>query len=176
MPIVNPGRPALDEHLPYYSQYINLVPDGNLVELLARQFDATHTLLAALTPQQANFRPKPDDWNILEVVGHLADTERVFAYRALRMARNDPTPLPSFDQDLFVANANFASRPLANLLDEFAAVRDASLAFLRTLDGEAWLRKGIASDHVFSVRALGYGVAGHELHHVIDFRQRYAIG
>ncbi len=145
MPTVNPGRPELDEHLPYYSQYINLVPDGNLVDLLAHQFDATHTLLAALTPQQANFRPKPDDWNIVEVVGHLADTERVFAYRALRIGRNDPTSLPSFDQDLFVANANFASRPLANLLDEFAAVRAATLAFLRTLDGEAL----VAQRHCF---------------------------
>lgn len=172
---INPGRPAQGEHLPYFSQYIDLVPEGNIVELLARQFETTHSLLAPLSPEQVNFRPKPADWNSLEVIGHLADTERVFAYRALRIARNDSTPLASFDQDLFVATANFANRPLADLLDEFATVRRATIAFLRTLESQAWVRIGTAADHPISVRALAYVIAGHELHHVADFRQRYRI-
>lgn len=172
---INPGRPEPDEYLAYYGQYIKRVPDGNLFALLAVQSENTCTLLASLSPERANFRPKPTDWNITEVVGHLADSERVFAYRALCIARNNPTPLPSFDQDLFVANANFANRPLATLLDEFTTVRQATLAFLRTVEAEAWLRQGVAADHLISVRALAYIIAGHELHHVADFRQRYNV-
>ncbi|MEZ4728251.1 MAG: DinB family protein [Caldilineaceae bacterium] len=175
MNAIKPGRPGSNEHLPYFSQYIDLVPDGDIVELLISQLQTTCQHLSPLSPEQVNFRPKPEDWNILEIIGHLADTERVFAYRALRIARNDSTPLPSFDQDLFVANANFANRPLADLLDEFATVRRATIAFFRTLDHEAWLRIGTASNHPISVRALAYGIAGHELHHVADFRQRYRV-
>lgn len=175
MSATNPGRPAPTEHLPYFGQYIDLVPDGDIVDLLAHQLNVTYTRLAQLTPEQAAFRPKPDDWSVVEVVGHVADAERVFAYRALRIARNDKTPLPGFDQDLFVANANFASRPLAALLDEFSTVRHATVALLRTLDDTAWQRQGIASDNPLSVRALAYIIAGHELHHMIDFRQRYHI-
>jgi hypothetical protein len=175
MTSINPGRPEPDEYLAYYGQYINRVPDGDILDLLARQLDATSNLLAPLSPEQANFRPKPDDWSITEVVGHLADAERVFAYRTLWIARSDHTPLPSFDQDLFVANANFSRRPLADLLDEFVAVRHATSALLRTLDAAAWLRKGIAADNPISVRALAYIIAGHELHHVADFRQRYNV-
>jgi hypothetical protein len=172
---INPGRPGTDEHAAYFSLYIDRVPDGNIVDLLVQQLESTCALLAPLTPQQAAFRPKPDDWNITEVVGHMADTERVFAYRALRVARNDRTPLASFDQDLFVANANFSHRPLAELLDEFAVVRRASIALLCTLDGEAWLRRGTVGDNPTSTRAVAYIMAGHELHHVADFRARYRI-
>ncbi len=175
MTSLNPGRPGPDEYLAYYGQYINRVPDGNILDLLARQLDTTCTLLTPLAPAQANFRPKPADWNITEVVGHLADTERVFAYRALCIARANPTPLPSFDQDLFVANANFSHRSLVALLAEFTTVRQATLAFLHTLDAEAWLRQGMAADHPISVRALAYSIAGHELHHGADFRQRYNV-
>lgn len=172
---ISPGRPGTDEHVAYFSLYIDRVPDGNIIDVLIDQLASTRALLAPLTPSQAAFRPKPDDWNINEVVGHLADTERVFTYRALRVARNDRTPLASFDQDLFVATANFARRPLVNLLDEFASVRHATVALLRTFDAEAWQRKGTASDNPISVRALAYIIAGHELHHVADFRERYWI-
>lgn len=172
---MNPGRPAAGEYLAYYGQYINRVPDGNILDQLAGQFEKTCALLAPLSAAQANFRPQPADWNMSEVVGHLADTERVFGYRALCIARANPIPLPSFDQDLFVASANFSSRSLTALLAEFTTVRQATLAFLRTLEAEAWLRHGMAADHLISVRALAYSIAGHELHHVADFRQRYQV-
>ncbi len=175
MSTTNPGRPAPDEHIPYFSQYIALVPDGDIVDLLAHQLNVTSTRLAQLTPVQTKFRPKPDDWNIIEVVGHLADTERVLMGRALHFARNDHTPLPSTDFEQFVANANFASRPLSALLDEFSTVRHATVALLRTLDKAAWQRQGIAANNPISVRALAYIVAGHELHHLADFRQRYQV-
>lgn len=169
------GRPEAGEYLPYFGQYIDRVPEGDIVELLTQQLDATCRLLAPLSSAQVNYRPKPEDWNILEVLGHITDGERVFAYRALRIARNDPTPLASFDQDLFVANADFASRPLTDLLDEYAAVRRATLTLFRSLSPAAWLRTGTAADHPISVRALAYISAGHELHHIADFHQRYRI-
>ncbi|MFN8488125.1 MAG: DinB family protein [Caldilineaceae bacterium] len=176
MNTINPGRPAPDEYFTYYGQYINRVPEGDIVNLLTHQLETTNALLAPLSTVQVNFRPKPDDWNILEVLGHVTDAERVFAYRALCIARNDQTPLPSFDQDLYVATANFAQRPLADLLDEFALVRRATLFLLRTFDEAAWLRKGVASDNPISTRALAYIIAGHELHHLLDFQQRYNVG
>ncbi len=175
MSSIDPGRPETSEHLPYFSQYIDLVPAGNIADLLAHQLNVTYTRLAQLTRDQAHFRPQPADWNIIEVVGHLADTERVLIGRALHIARNDQTRLPSVNFEQFVANANFASRPLASLLDEFSTVRHATVAFLRTLDETTWLRQGIAADKPISVRALAYIVAGHELHHMNDFRQRYQI-
>ena len=175
MTATHPGRPEAGEYLPYFGQYIDRVPEGDIVELLTKQLEATCCLLAPLSPAQVNYRPKPEDWNILEVLGHITDGERVFTYRALRIARNDKTPLASFDQDLFVANADFGSRPLADLLDEYTTVRRATLTLFRSLSPAAWLRKGTASDHPISVRALAYISAGHELHHIADFHQRYQI-
>jgi len=171
----HPSRPGADEFLPYFSQYIARVPDGNILPQLQSQFDATYTLLAPLSPEQVLFRPKPEDWNILEVLGHITDGERVFTYRALRIARNDSTPLSSFDQDHYVANANFSGRSLADLLDEYGTVRRATISFFRSLSDEAWLRKGIAAENPISVRALAYIIAGHELHHIADFHERYHI-
>lgn len=171
----NPGRPITGEYLPYFSQYIDRVPTGDIVEQLTQQLTATTQLVAPLSQAQVQFRPKPEDWNILEVLGHIMDGERVFTYRALRIARNDLTPLASFDQDLFVANADFASRPLADLLDEYTTVRRATLSLFRSLSPTTWLRTGIAVDHPMSVRALAYITAGHELHHIADFHQRYQL-
>ena len=165
-------RPSPDEYAPYHAGYVALVAEGNILELLAGQIKATRGLLAAAP---AGFRPTPADWSIAEVVGHLADSERVFAYRALRFARGDATPLPGFDQDHFVAHAGFSQRPLADLLDEFAAVRQGTLILLRSLDEAAWQRQGVANDNAVSVRALAYVMAGHELHHVADLRNRYSV-
>lgn len=175
MTTYTPGRPLAGEYLPYFSQYIDRVPEGEIVEQLAQQLTATTALLAPLSAAQVQFRPKPEDWNILEVLGHITDGERVFTYRALCIARNDQTPLPSFDQDLYVNNANFAERPLADLLDEYTTVRRATLALFRSFSPVAWQRLGMAADHPMSARALAYITAGHELHHIADFHQRYRI-
>jgi len=171
----DPGHPLPDEYQGAFATYVNRVPAGNIIHILQAQFDATRELLAPLTAEQATHRPKPDDWNMVQVVGHIADTERVFAYRALRFARNDPTPLPGFDQDLFVNNAGFEGRELASVLAEFGVVRTATLALLSNLPEAAWLRRGLASDNTMSVRALAYAIAGHELHHVTDFHERYEL-
>lgn len=164
-----------DEYQGAFATYVNRVPDGNIIHILQAQFDATRALLAPLTVEQVTHRPKPDDWNIVQVVGHMADTERVFAYRAMRFARNDPTALAGFDQDLFVNNADFETRELASVLAEFGAVRTATIALLSNLPEAAWLRRGLASNNTMSARALAYAIAGHELHHVTDFRERYGL-
>jgi hypothetical protein len=176
MAATNPPRPPADEHSPYYGRYIALVPAGDLVAMLARQGEETAALLAALTDDQARRRPAPGEWDAVEIVGHLADTERVLAYRALRIARRDPTPLEGVgDFDAYVAAAAFDGRTLADVAAEFAAVRQASLALFRSLDPAAWARVGVADGERVSVRALGYIVAGHELHHLPDLR-RYRAG
>ncbi len=173
---VNPGRPGDDEYLPYYGTYIQKVPDGDILAILDRQIDETVAFLSAFTAEQAQWRPAPGEWNVTEIVGHLADSERVFAYRALWFARDARTPLPGMDQEAFMAAVDFPSRPLADVVAEFVAVRRASLTLLRSLDAAAWARGGVADGNPVSVRALAYIIAGHEAHHARDFPRHRAMG
>src|SRR5258708_15754326 len=117
--IVIGDRPAETEYNPYYAGYIQRVPDGDLFAFFAQQIDTLRTLLSKLSPEQANFRPAPDEWSIQEVVGHINDTERIFAYRALRISRNDKAPLAGFEQDHYVREWNFSQRTLPDLLERF---------------------------------------------------------
>jgi len=132
-----PGRPDADECLPYYFQYIRLVPDGHIVERLERQITESAAFLSAFTPQEALRREAPGEWNILEIVGHLADTERVFGYRALRIARADPVMWTAVEFEDYVAAANFQERALGDVVAEFTTVRAAFIAFLHGLDAAA---------------------------------------
>ncbi len=166
-------RPDSSEYAPYFAAYIAEVPDGDVVDLLARQNDETARLLGGLSEAQALHRYAPGKWSLKEVVGHMADTERVFGYRALRIARNDPTPLPGFDENLFVAHANADARPLADLIDEFRLVRRSTVALFRSFTPEAIARRGTSNEKTLSVRALVYITAGHERHHVQIVRERY---
>ncbi len=168
-------RPAAPEHAPYYAKYIALVPGGDVVGLLRAQAGETRALLAALDDARAVARYAPGKWSVKEVLGHVADSERVFAYRALRIARGDATPLPGFEQDDYVVSGGFDRRPLADLVEELAAVRAATLALLASFDSTAWLRMGTASGHPVSVRALACIIAGHERHHVGILRDRYGL-
>jgi hypothetical protein len=170
---MEPGRPAADECVPYYFQYIDLVPDGHIVELLQRQLTETTAYLSALTPEQASRRKAPGEWNVLEIVGHIADVERVSAYRALHIARADPVKWTQVDFNGYAAAANFRDRPLEDVVDEFAAVRASTLALLRGLDDAAWSRRAPADWTLRSVRAVAYNMAGHELHHVADIRGQH---
>jgi hypothetical protein len=160
-----------DEHIPYYAQYIDLVPDGNVIATLERQIRESAAFLATFTPERAQRRPAPAEWNAIEIAGHLADAERVFAYRALRIARADPTLWESMDPDAYMASAGFAQRPLADVVEEFVAVRGAFVALLRGLDEAAWARRMPEEWTTRSVRAIAYSMAGHELHHVEPLRQ-----
>ena len=167
------NKPDSTEYAPYYEKYVSLVPDGQIVVTLGKQIETTLGLLGGLSETQGGLRYAPGKWSVKEVVGHLIDAERIFVHRAFRFARNDQTPLSSFDENSYVDNANFDSRKLADLAEEFACVRKSSLFLFNNLDGDLWLRRGIASDNEVSVRALAYITAGHELHHVGILRSRY---
>lgn len=166
------GRPAAGEHIPYYETYITLVPNGEIVETLDRQIDETAAFFGSLTSAQTADRPTGDTWSVNEIVGHLADTERVFSYRALRIARADLTPWESVEFDPYTEAADFNRQPLAQLVDEYVAVRRATVTLLRGLNDAAWARRMPEAWTLRSVRTIAYVLAGHELHHRDDVRQR----
>jgi hypothetical protein len=166
-------RPAASEFLPYYGKYISLVPEGDVLSTLTTQMASTQALLHGLPASVSTYRYAPGKWSVNEVVGHLIDSERIFAARALRFARNDPTPVPGFEQDDYVRNAAFDAYPLSELATELTTVRESTLFLFRHLGEEAWTRRGIANNAEVSVRALAYIIAGHELHHREILRTRY---
>lgn len=169
-------RPAADEHAPYYEKYVTKVPDGDLISLLREQVVETVGLLRGVTSERANHAYAPGKWSIKEVVGHITDTERVMTYRAMRISRGDTTPLASFDENLYVANSNFAQRSLGDLLEELQIVRASTVQLARHMDAAMLARRGTASGNPVSVRALLYIVAGHERHHAQLLRERYLTG
>jgi hypothetical protein len=173
MTSLNLNRPDATEYAPYYGKYISLVSDSDILALLSQQLDETLSLLGSISESQANYRYAPDKWSIKELVGHMIDTERIFAYRALRFARNDKTPLQGFEQDDYIRGASFDDCALSDLASEFEHVRRSSLSLFKQLSEEAWKRTGTASDNEVSVRALAYIIAGHELHHMEILRSRY---
>ena len=170
------NRPLETEYLPYYGRYISLVPDGDILAVLSGQSEDTLALLRSIPESQAGLRYAPGKWSIKELVGHVIDGERIFAYRALRFARNDQTPVPGFEQDDYIRNASFDDYPLHDLASEFESVRRSSLFLFKHLNAEAWMRRGVASESEVSVRALAYIIAGHELHHMGILRTRYLLG
>jgi uncharacterized damage-inducible protein DinB len=167
------NKPESNEFAPYYSKYISLVRDGDVVSTLRQQLDNSLSLLRGISEEKANSRYAPDKWSVKEVVGHVLDTERIFGYRALRFARNDQTPLNGFEQDDYVRAANFGKIRLSDLADEFQNVRQANIHLFRSLDDAAWLRRGAANENEVSVRALAYIIAGHELHHMGILKTKY---
>ena len=167
------ARPEPGEYAAYYEKYVSLVPGTDAASALEAQRVHTMQLFAGRGERDGNFRYAADKWTVKEVLGHMSDTERIFTYRALRIARGDQTPLPGFEQDDYVRSGGFNQRPLASLVEEFAHVRSASLALFRSLGKDAWLRRGTASKNEVTVRALAFITAGHELHHRKILEERY---
>jgi hypothetical protein len=159
------ARPGPDEYAPFYASYIARVPETDILQVLASEMEATLALLRSIPEERAGHRYADGKWSIREVVGHLADTERVMSYRALCIARGDATPLPGFDENRYVEEAHFDRRALPDLSDELEMVRRATLGLFGSLPDEAWQRRGTANQAEISVRALAYIIAGHELHH-----------
>ncbi|MGB2623261.1 MAG: DinB family protein [Candidatus Acidiferrum sp.] len=166
-------RPEPGEYAAYYEKYISLVPGDDIAGALEMQRVHTMQLFAGRSEREGNFRYAPDKWTVKDVLGHVTDSERIFAYRALRIARGDKTPIEGFEQDDYVRGAGFNERMLANLVEEYADVRSATLALFRSFSNEAWLRRGTANKNEVSVRALAYMTAGHELHHRQILEERY---
>lgn len=169
------SRPGADEHAPFYASYVALVPDGDVTRTLAGQGEGFVRLLKDIGDGKAAFAYAAGKWTIKEVVLHVTDAERIFAYRVLRMARGDATPLASFDENAFAPMSGANDRPLDTLLGEFAAVRGATLVLLRGIPEEAWVRRGVASGKDVSVRALAWIAAGHAMHHERILRERYGL-
>lgn len=173
MPTTPFGRPAAHEYATYFGRYIGLVTTDDLVGFTRDQTVEVSSLLATITEEKAGATYAPGKWSIKEVLGHLTDTERVFQYRAMSIARLDPTPLPGFDQDVWNPNGGFNERTFASLVDEWTLVRKAYLAFLAGLPQDALARMGRASDNPCSVRALCFISPGHTAYHVALLKERY---
>ena len=167
------NRPEATEYADYYANYISKVPGSDVLSVLESQRLQMPQLFAGRSERDGSFRYAPGKWTVKEVLGHIADTERIFAYRALRIARDDKTPLPGFEQDDYVRSGAFGDRTLAGLAEEFGAVRTASILLLRSFNEEAWSRRGVASQKEVTVRALGFMMAGHQIHHRIILEERY---
>ncbi|EXX87910.1 Squalene-hopene cyclase [Paenibacillus darwinianus] len=167
------GRPDASEYLPQMGQYVKLVPDGDLIEILQRQKEETVALLRGLSEEQADYRYAEGKWSVKEVAGHVADNERVWTYRLLRIVRNDPQTLSGYDQNMFARHAPFGKLPLSVVIDEFAAVRAATIPLLRSLSDDAWLRQGEFHNRPLSARAAACVIVGHEMHHLNVIKNRY---
>ena len=167
------ARPDRTEAADYYFKYIDLVPVGDIRDTLETQRSSMATLLESIPLDRIDYRYEPDKWSVREVLGHLNDTERLFTLRAFWFARGFDTPLPSFDQHVAMQHAGANGRPWNSLVEEFQALRASTALFFRHLPLDAWLRRGVASDCPFTVRALAYLGAGHVIHHVNILRARY---
>jgi len=167
------SRPRPGEYSPYFDRYLGPLPDGDVLALLRTQGEQTAALLLAAPPALGAHRYAPGKWSVREVLGHIIDTERVFTYRALRFSRGDATPLPGFEQDDYVENGGFGDRAVPDLVKEFQAVREASLALFAGMSEEMLGRRGIASGAELTVRAIPWIMAGHERHHVRILEERY---
>ena len=170
------ARPAEAEYAPFYANYVAAVPEGGVLDVLRAQPEQIARLAASVPADRETFRYAPGKWSVREVVGHMIDAERVFGYRAFCIGRGEAQPLPSFDENAYVAASGANARSLASLAEEFAQVRVANLALFERLGDEACRRMGTASGKPVSVRALVYIIAGHAAHHLTVLRERYGTG
>ena len=169
------ARPTADEFAPFYAGYIDKVPAAGPVAALEAQRDSIHAL-TALPEDKAAHRYAEGKWSVKDVLGHLADGERVFSYRLLRVARADSTPLAGFDENAWAAVAPHAARRMADVVHELLAVREATLALVRSLDDAALVRQTVANGKPVSGRALCWILAGHTQHHLQILKERYGVG
>jgi uncharacterized damage-inducible protein DinB len=166
-------RPSTGEFPPRLAHYIDKVPDGDLLETLEAQWEELGCLLEELDDEAADYRYAEGKWTVKELLGHLLDAERIFAYRILCIARGEQAPLPGWDENAYAANGGFGARPLEALLEEYDLLRGSTLALLRGLDEAGFERRGISNGNPVSARALAWVLAGHELHHMGILRERY---
>ena len=167
------GHATTEEYVSYYERYVSRVKGDDIVSILTAQLPDTLALLSKFREDQGDYRYAPGKWTVKEMLGHLIDSERVFAYRALRFARADQTPLPGFEQDEYVRNGPHTHVALAALIEEFTHVRKATISFFRNLSPNDWSRRGSANNSEVTVRGLAYIIAGHELHHRALLEEKY---
>ena len=168
-------RPGASEAIPYYSTYIERVKSDDILGFLKDQLGEYGAFFRRISEEKSLTRYEPGKWSVREVLGHITDTERVFAFRGLWFARGFESPLPSFDQDVGVRESRAHSRPWAALVEELRDTRAATVAQFAGLPPEAWQREGIASGNRFSVNAIAYIIGGHLAHHAAILRERYGL-
>ena len=164
------NRPAASE-----GRYINLVPEEDLLSALESQTRETEKILRSISEEKAAYRYEPDKWSIKTLLRHVTDTERIFGYRMVALARGETQPMPSFDQNTYAAAADADERRFADLVEEWRTVRAATLAMLRGLSSRAWERSGMAGGANRSVRAIAFNTLGHERHHLKVLREKYGV-
>jgi uncharacterized damage-inducible protein DinB len=169
------GRPAPTEYAAFYATYVDAVPDGDIVAQLRTNGGTLDATFGALTDEQGGHRYAEGKWTVREILGHLIDAERIFAYRALRIARGDATPLPGFDENAYAAASNADTRALPDLRAEWRAARESSVRLYESLPDDAWTRHGVASGAAVSVRALAFITVGHAMHHLRVLHERYGF-
>jgi uncharacterized damage-inducible protein DinB len=169
------ARPEPAEYASFYANYIARVPEGDVVSTLRDSGKEITAALAAIPESRGGFRYGEGKWSVREVVGHVIDAERIFSYRALRLARADSTPLPPFEENDYVRSAGSDARTMADLVEELRAVRESTVRMFASFPDEAWARRGVVSGREVSVRALAYIAAGHARHHLEVLRERYGV-
>jgi hypothetical protein len=167
-------KPKEGEFPAYAIMYMKLMPDdGLLLQHLQENFEATRKFILSLPEEKHLHRYAAGKWTIKEVLVHIIDDERIFAYRALCFARNDKNKLPGFEQDEYAAYSNANNRGIEDIIHEFESVRRATITLFESFDEQALFREGISNNNRATVRALGYHLAGHELHHIQIIREKY---
>jgi hypothetical protein len=166
-------RPASNEYGTFYAGYISLVPEENLHMLLSSSIEELEDQLCLLSEDQAMWQYAPEKWTIAQVLQHLIDTERIFSYRALCIARGENQKLPGFNEEEYARMSSTHIRALADLKNEFIHLRKSVVYFFMGLNDEALVRIGIASEAAVSVRALAYMMIGHSRHHFHILKERY---
>lgn len=168
------ARPAAGEYAPYVEQYLKLLPPNvSILDHLKQQAGATREFILSLPPERLTYRYAKGKWTIKEILVHVMDTERIFAYRALRFARNDLQNLAGFEQDDYVAASGVNERDVNSILEEYGAMRAATVSLFESLPEEALTKAGLANGSTLSVRAAVWDIAGHELHHLNIIKERY---
>jgi len=167
------SRPQPTEYSPFFARYVDLAPEDDLLRAMQEQAPVTERAILDFA-ERPGHRYAPGKWSVKQVVGHMADTERLFGFRALWFARADPAPLPGMEQDDWMAASDFDLFDLRDLLTSFQAVRTSNVLMLRQLTPDAWARGGVANGNPFSVRALAHALLGHERAHLQILSERYS--
>jgi hypothetical protein len=168
-------RPADTDYSAAFGRYVSLITDDDILSTIEQQSSEMQRLLSSLDETRAAHRYESGKWSVKEVIGHIIDGERIFGYRSLAIARGETAPLPGFDENDYVANANFDQWRIGDLAELYAVARRSTIIFFRNLAPEAWERRGTASNNPITVRALAYVIAGHERHHLKILRERYKL-
>jgi len=168
-------RPTSGEYPADFEGYVSLVPEGDILNVLRKQTEDVLTLIKSVPESRGGFRYAPEKWSIREVLGHVADGERIFAYRATCLARGEQSELPGFDENDYVRTANFDGWSLADLAEQFESLRRANIAVFKYLDDDGWSRSGIVNRYSITVPAIAWAMAGHVRHHLRILEERYGL-